>query len=121
MGEWPEVTVKAARAALAKRTGRATPPNALTVKDAFEEWFADQIEPNYRRTNNTRVYVARAIAEFGKRRLQELSRPEIARAVPETREQFNGRRPLLFRRITDSSAGMVRRLQLDIDEKPREE
>ena len=51
------------------------------MKAAFEEWFADQIEPNYRRTNNTRVYVDRAIAEFGARRLQELSRPEISRAM----------------------------------------
>jgi hypothetical protein len=40
--------VKAARAALAKRMGRTTAPNALTVKDAFEEWFAEQIEPRYR-------------------------------------------------------------------------
>ena len=240
IGEWPDVTVKAARAALAKRTGRATPPNALTVKNAFEEWFADQIEPNYRRTNNTRVYVDRAIAEFGDRRLQELSRPEIARAVrlygketpvaanrclatwklalgwcvevgllehspaagltkriaggeeqsrrrvlsdaeiravwalgspnanllrallltgcriaelqkaaeprlqgdwlfipaehskngrahrvyllPETREQFNGRHPLLFRAVSPTAVqAWVRRLQLDVNEKPRDE
>jgi integrase len=81
IGEWPDLTVKGARAALARRTGRATPPNALTVRNAFEEWFADQIKPNYRRVNTTRVYVDRAIAEFGGRRLQELSRPEISRAM----------------------------------------
>ena len=92
---------RACGACQARRARHA--PNALTVKDAFEEWFADQIEPNYRRTNNTRVYVARAIAEFGDRRLQELSRPEIARAVPETREQFNGRRPLLFRAVSPTA------------------
>lgn len=45
--------MKAARVALGKRTGRATPPNALTVKDALEEWFADQIEDRYRVTNST--------------------------------------------------------------------
>jgi integrase len=81
IGEWPALSVKAARAALSKRTGRATPPNALTVKDAFEEWYSDQIEPNYRRVKNMRVYVDRAIAEFGSRRLQELARREIAHAV----------------------------------------
>ena len=82
---------------------------------------ADQIEPNYRAPTILASTWPRDRWEFGDRRLQELSRPEVARAVPETREQFNGRRPALPRRITDSSAGMVRRLQLDIDEKPREE
>src|SRR5688572_21480757 len=79
IGEWPTTSVKAARAALAKRTGKSTPANALTVRDALEEWFKDQIEPRYRVTKNIRVYVDRAIAEFGKRRLQELTRAEIAR------------------------------------------
>ena len=81
IGEWPDLTVKAARTALAKRTGRATPANALTVKAALEEWFADQIEPQYRVTKNIRTYVDRAIAEFGSRRLQELSKAEVARFV----------------------------------------
>ena len=81
IGKWPELSVRQARAALLKRTGRATPPNAMTVRDALEEWFADQIEPRYRVTKNTRVYVNRAVAEFGSRRLQELTRAEIARFV----------------------------------------
>jgi len=81
LGEWPDLTVRQARAALAKRAGRATPPNALTVKDALEEWFRDQIEPRYRVTKSTRTYVDRSIAEFGARRLQELTRAEIARFV----------------------------------------
>lgn len=72
IGEWPALTVKAARTALAKRTGRATPPNALTVTAALEEWFTDQIEPHYRRMKNTRVYVDWAIAHFGAMRLQEV-------------------------------------------------
>ena len=81
IGEWPDLSVKAARLALAKRTGRATPPNALTVKDAIGEWFADQIEPRYRRLANTQVYMRRVVAEFGPRRLQELTRAELARSV----------------------------------------
>jgi hypothetical protein len=81
IGEWPDLTVKAARAALARRTGRATPANALTVKDALEEWFSDQIELKYRVSNAPRTYVNRSIAEFGARRLQELTRAEIARFV----------------------------------------
>lgn len=81
IGEWPELTVKSARAALAKRTGLATLPNALTVKVAAEEWFADQIERRYRVTKNIRTYVDRWTAEFGARRLQELTRAEIARMV----------------------------------------
>lgn len=81
IGEWPSYTVKAARIELAKRTGRTTPPNALTVEDALQEWFADQIEPRYRVVNTTRTYVDRSIAEFGPRRLQELTRAEIARFV----------------------------------------
>ena len=79
IGEWPDLTVKQARAELGKRTGRAKRPNALTVKDALEQWFGNQIEPRYRVTNNIRTYVDRSIAEFGARRLQELSRAEVAR------------------------------------------
>ena len=41
IGLWPDMSVKRARAELAKRTGRTTPVNALTVKDALEEWFSD--------------------------------------------------------------------------------
>ena len=81
IGEWPELSVKQARVAMLKRTGRATPANAMTVKDALEEWYSDQIEPKYRVTKNVRVYVNRASAEFGSRRLQELTRAEIARFV----------------------------------------
>ena len=81
IGEWPDLSVKAARVALAKRTGRATPANALAVKDALEEWYAEEIEKNYRRTAGIRVYVDRTIAEFGARRLQELTRADIARFV----------------------------------------
>ena len=73
--------MKAARVALGKRTGRATPPNALTVKDALEEWFADQIEDRYRVTKNIRTYVDRLIAQFGAQRLQELTRAQLARFV----------------------------------------
>jgi len=80
LGAWPELSVKAARAELAKRTGRATPPNALLVRDALNEWF-QHIERVYRSTKNTKVYVDRANAEFGARRLQELTRAEIARFV----------------------------------------
>ena len=79
IGEWPDLTIEQARAELAKRTGRATRPNALTVKDALEQWFGDQIEPRYSVVKNIRTYVDRSIAEFGARRLQELSRAEIAR------------------------------------------
>jgi integrase len=81
IGEWPAMTVKAARQALAKRTGRATPPNAMTVGDALSEWYDDQIAPRYKVTKNMRTYVERATAEFGARRLQELTRAEIARFV----------------------------------------
>jgi len=81
LGTWPDMSVKRARAELAKRTGRATPPNALTVKDALEEWFSEAIEPSYRSTKGIRVYVDRAVAEFGGRRLQELTRAEVARFV----------------------------------------
>ncbi len=81
LGTWPDLSVKQARAALAKRTGRSTPLNALTVKDALEEWYADQIEPRYRVTKSVRTYVTKAVAEFGSRRLQELTRAEIARFV----------------------------------------
>ena len=63
IGEWPEFSVKRARSELGKRTGRATPVNALTVKDALEEWFTEQIERKYRVTNNIRVYVDRS-SEF---------------------------------------------------------
>src|SRR5207302_882982 len=52
-----------------------------TVKDALEEWFRDQIERRYRVIKSTRTYVDRSIAEFGARRLQELTRAEIARFV----------------------------------------
>jgi hypothetical protein len=72
LGEWPEMTVKAARAALAKRTGKAVSPNALTVKAALEEWFTEQIEPKYRVSGNVRVYVRRACEHFGSMRLQEI-------------------------------------------------
>src|SRR5687767_14655340 len=41
IGEWPALNVKAARAALARRTGKSTPANALTLRDALEEWFTD--------------------------------------------------------------------------------
>src|SRR5262245_19120330 len=81
VGEWPAMPVKKAREALAKRTGHATPPNALKVSDALEEWYEDQIASKYRVTKNVRVYVNRATAEFGSRRLQELTRAEIARFV----------------------------------------
>lgn len=81
IGEWPDMGVKKARAELGKRTRRATPPNALTVKDALGEWLRDVIEPRYRVTKNVRTYVERATAEFGRRRLQELTRAEIARFV----------------------------------------
>ena len=81
IGDWPDMTAKAARIALAKRTGKATPPNALTVADALEEWYGDQIGPRYRVVKNIRTYVDRASAEFGKRRLQELTRAEVARFV----------------------------------------
>jgi len=81
IGDWPAMAVKDARAALAKRTGKATPPNALTVADALEEWYGDQIGPRYRVTRNIRGYVDRAVTEFGNRRLQELTRAEIARFV----------------------------------------
>lgn len=81
LGEWPDLSVKQARAELGKRTGRATPVNALRVKDALEEWFTEQIEPNYRVTKNIRTYLDRSIREFGARRLQELTRAEIKRFV----------------------------------------
>lgn len=79
LGEWPALTVRQARDELAKRTGRATPPNALTVSDALDEWFEHHIEGRYRVTKNVRVYLNRAKADFGRRRLQELTRAEIAR------------------------------------------
>src|SRR5262245_50709796 len=50
LGEWPAMPVRAARSALAKRTGHATPPNALKVSDALEEWYAEQIARQYRVT-----------------------------------------------------------------------
>ena len=81
IGEWPAMPVKEARLELAKRTGRATPVNALTVADALNEWYDHHIAPRYRETKNVQVYVRRAIAEFGPRRLQELTRAEIARFV----------------------------------------
>lgn len=70
--DWPLMTVKAARAAVAKRAGRAAAPSAETVRDGIEAWFADQIEGKYRRTNNARVYADWAIAAFGGMKLQEV-------------------------------------------------
>jgi hypothetical protein len=45
LGESPALTVKEARLELAKRMGRATPVNALTVRDARNEWYANEIAP----------------------------------------------------------------------------
>ena len=81
LGEWPTLTVKEARQALSKRTGRATPPNALLVRDALEEWFEHHVVPKYKVTKNARVYINRATDEFGARRLQELTQQEVSRFV----------------------------------------
>jgi hypothetical protein len=50
-----------------QRIGRSTPSNALTVRSALADWFAQQIEPRCRRTSNVRTYVRRATAAFGDR------------------------------------------------------
>jgi hypothetical protein len=76
-----ERRVKEARLAPAKRTGRATAPNALLVGDALEEWYKHDVEPRYRVTKNVRVYINRAVSAFGTLRLQELEHDELNGAL----------------------------------------
>ncbi len=78
IGEFPGMNCDAARAEFAKRSFSPN-LNRLTFGELLDEWYSRRIEPRYRVTKNTRVYIARAKTEFGTVAVTRLTQPQLVR------------------------------------------
>lgn len=72
LGEWPTVTLAAARQKASTLAGKDLPENT-TFGDLLDEWFQRQIEPRYRVTKNIEVYVNKGKAWLGHVPLAQLT------------------------------------------------
>ncbi|WP_413614886.1 integrase family protein [Halomonas cupida] len=72
LGDWPAVTLAAARVKAAQLHGRNL-PESTTFGSLLDEWFERRIAPRYKTTKNTRVYVERGKLWAGHERLQQLT------------------------------------------------
>lgn len=76
LGEWPTVTLAAARAKASKLSGKLL-PEAVTFGALLDEWYQRRIEPRYRVVKNIAVYVTKGKTWAGGDRLSNLTAAKL--------------------------------------------
>lgn len=82
LGEWPAVSLAAARAKAAT-LNTTTLPDSMSFGELLQDWFERRIEPRYKRTNNIEVYVNRGRDWLGNVKLTQLTTPALVAKLQE--------------------------------------
>ncbi len=75
LGRYPGLTLSEAREKTRALDGHA--PGRMTFGELLDEWYADQIEPRYRRPRQVRQYVDRVAPALRAKKLREIGRADL--------------------------------------------
>lgn len=75
LGRYPGLTIAEAREKAAALDGHA--PGRLTFGELLDEWYADQIEPRYRRPRQVRQYLDRVAPALRAQKLRDVGRADL--------------------------------------------
>lgn len=85
LGDWPAVTLAAARVKASALSGKAL-PDAMTFGALLDEWYSRRIAPRYKVTKNIETYVARGKQRAGHERLSQLTAARLVGLLSEYAE-----------------------------------
>ena len=72
LGKWPDMGLKEARVAATKTRGTAVPD--IKLGELLEKWYAEVIEPTYKRPRQVEQYIGRVSDELYMTKLRDLNR-----------------------------------------------
>jgi integrase len=87
LGEWPRVSIKAARAEAAKIVAVERGTARVTVADAIEQFMDLQIRPRYKRVNNAEVYCRAVKEQLGTLSVDAVRPVDVSRMVADYRRR----------------------------------
>ncbi len=78
LGRYPALSLSQAREKARNLDGNAN-PGVITFGELLDEWYADQIEQQYKRPKQVRLYLEKVSPSLRSEKLRDLSRAEVRR------------------------------------------